>query len=326
MVPGDHRAIASTWIGELPEEGCTVSIIEVEGLAKRYGDHVALRDVTFSVEEGEIFGVLGRNGAGKTTTVECIEGLRQADSGRISVTGLDPARDSAALSRTVGAQLQEGALPDNMKVWEALDLYSSLYPDPLDRRELVDEWGLTEKRNARFGTLSGGQKQRLFIALALVGNPRVAILDELTTGLDPQARRETWSLVERIRDRGVTVLLVTHFMDEAERLCDRIAVFDKGTVAAVGSPDELIGRAGRRQRVSFVPSRPIGDDDLNGLLGVEAVERDADRVTVHGYGDLLQVVTTSLARHEIIPVGLSVQNSGLEDAFLALTGEQEQAR
>lgn len=297
-------------------------IIEVEGLTKRYGDHTALRDVSFSVEEGQIFGVLGRNGAGKTTTVECIEGLRRADSGRISVNGLDPTRHSAELSSTLGVQLQDGALPDNMKVWEALDLYSSLYPTPLNWRELLEEWGLAEKRNARFGKLSGGQKQRLFIALALVGDPRVAILDELTTGLDPQARRDTWSLVERIRDRGVTVLLITHFMDEAERLCDRIAVFDKGTVAAVGSPDELIGRAGPRQRVSFVPSLPISDEDLNGLLGVEAVVRDGDQVTLHGSSDLLQAVTTSLARREIVPVGLSVENTGLEEAFLALTGEE----
>lgn len=297
-------------------------IIEVEGLTKRYGDHTALRDVSFSVEEGQIFGVLGRNGAGKTTTVECIEGLRRADSGRISVNGLDPTRHAAELSSTLGVQLQDGALPDNMKVWEALDLYSSLYPTPLNWRELLEEWGLAEKRNARFGKLSGGQKQRLFIALALVGDPRVAILDELTTGLDPQARRDTWSLVERIRDRGVTVLLITHFMDEAERLCDRIAVFDKGTVAAVGSPDELIGRAGPRQRVSFVPSLPISDEDLNGLLGVEAVVRDGDQVTLHGSSDLLQAVTTSLARREIVPVGLSVENTGLEEAFLALTGEE----
>ncbi|MCP2253280.1 ABC-2 type transport system ATP-binding protein [Prauserella aidingensis] len=295
-------------------------IIEVEGLAKSYGDHVALRDVTFSVEEGEIFGILGRNGAGKTTTVECLEGLRQADSGRISVLGMDPSEQSSELRGQLGVQLQESALPDNMKVWEALDLYSSFHKHPADWNSLLDEWGLAEKRGARFGKLSGGQKQRLFIALALVGNPRVAILDELTTGLDPQARRDTWQLVERIRDKGVTVLLVTHFMDEAERLCDRVAVFHDGRVAAVDSPGAIVAGRGSGQRVSFTPSEPVGDDELLGLPDVTGVERKGELITVSGTGDLLQVVTTALARKEVVPKGLQVHQAGLEDAFLALTG------
>ncbi|MEV8440074.1 ABC transporter ATP-binding protein [Actinosynnema sp. NPDC051121] len=299
-----------------------MSIIEVEHLEKRYGDHVALRDVSFTVEQGEIFGILGRNGAGKTTTVECVEGLRRPDSGRISVLGKDPHRDASELRTKVGVQLQESALPDNMKVWEALDLYSSFHANPADWRGLLEEWGLAEKRNARFGKLSGGQKQRLFIALALVGNPSIAVLDELTTGLDPQARRETWGLVQRIRDKGVTVLLVTHFMDEAERLCDRIAVFDRGAIAAIDTPAGLISRAGGGQRVSFVPSAPVDDAELAALPGVTSVERDGTEVSVRGTGDLLQVLTTALARKDVVPTGLRADRAGLEDAFLALTGEQ----
>ncbi|MEU6077699.1 ABC transporter ATP-binding protein [Micromonospora sp. NPDC047074] len=218
-------------------------VIEVRNLRKQYGDQVAVADVSLSVDEGEIFGLVGPNGAGKTTTVECVEGLRSPDGGSVRVLGLDPRRDRAAVRRKLGIQLQESQLPDRIKVWEALDLYSSFYPHPADWRELMDELGLTPKRNAVFAKLSGGQKQRLSIALALVGNPSVAILDELTTGLDPQARRDTWELVRQVRDRGVTVVLVTHFMDEAERLCDRLAVVAAGRVVAVDTPRNLIAGA-----------------------------------------------------------------------------------
>ncbi|KAB1152845.1 ABC transporter ATP-binding protein [Micromonospora sp. AMSO12t] len=220
-----------------------MSVIEVRNLRKQYGDQVAVADVSLSVEEGEIFGLVGPNGAGKTTTVECVEGLRTPDSGTVRVLGLDPYRDRAAVRRKLGIQLQESQLPDRIKVWEALDLYSSFYPHPADWRELMDELGLAAKRNTVFAKLSGGQKQRLSIALALVGNPSVAILDELTTGLDPQARRDTWELVRQVRDRGVTVVLVTHFMDEAERLCDRLAVVVAGRVVAVDTPRNLIAGA-----------------------------------------------------------------------------------
>ncbi|WP_449560145.1 ABC transporter ATP-binding protein [Micromonospora reichwaldensis] len=220
-----------------------MSVIEVRNLRKQYGDHLAVADVSFSVQEGEIFGLVGPNGAGKTTTVECVEGLRTPDSGTVRVLGLDPRRDRAAVRRKLGSQLQESQLPDRIKVWEALDLYSSFYPHPADWRELMDELGLAAKRNTVFAKLSGGQKQRLSIALALVGNPSVAILDELTTGLDPQARRDTWELVRQVRDRGVTVVLVTHFMDEAERLCDRLAVVAAGRVVTVDTPRNLIAGA-----------------------------------------------------------------------------------
>jgi ABC-2 type transport system ATP-binding protein len=219
-------------------------LIEVTGLRKSYGSRVAVDGVSFTVERGEIFGILGTNGAGKTTTVECLQGLRQADSGEISVLGLDPAADRAALTRRVGVQLQESRLPAKLRVREALELFASFYPDPADVDVLLDQVDLRDHARAYFGKLSGGQKQRVSIALALVGKPELAILDELTTGLDPHARRETWRLVEGVRATGVTVLLVTHFMDEAERLCDRVAVFDAGRVVATGTPAELRAAAG----------------------------------------------------------------------------------
>ncbi|GAB3139515.1 ABC transporter ATP-binding protein [Amycolatopsis stemonae] len=214
-------------------------LIEVTDLRKRYGSRVAVDGVSFTVERGEVFGILGTNGAGKTTTVECLQGLRQADGGVISVLGLDPATDRAALTRRVGVQLQESQLPAKLRVREALELFASFYPDPADVDVLLDRLDLRDHSRRYFGKLSGGQKQRVSIALALVGNPELAILDELTTGLDPHARRETWRLVEGVRATGVTVLLVTHFMDEAERLCDRVALFDAGRVIATGTPAEL---------------------------------------------------------------------------------------
>ncbi len=220
-----------------------MSVIEVNNLHKRYGDLIAVNDISFSVEAGEIFGIVGPNGAGKTTTVELIEGLRAADRGSVRVLGLDPRTNRAEVRRRLGIQLQESQLPDRMKVWEALDLYSSFYPDPANWRALMAEMGLADKRNTVYSKLSGGQKQRLSIALALVGNPEVAVMDELTTGLDPQARRDTWDLIRGVRDRGVSVVLVTHFMDEAERLCDRLAVIKGGELVALDTPTELIAKA-----------------------------------------------------------------------------------
>jgi ABC-2 type transport system ATP-binding protein len=219
-------------------------LIEVTDLRKRYGSRVAVDGVSFTVERGEIFGILGTNGAGKTTTVECLQGLRKADGGEISVLGLDPAADRATLTRRVGVQLQESQLPAKLRVREALELFASFYPDPADVDVLLDRLDLRDHQRTFFGKLSGGQKQRVSIALALVGNPELAILDELTTGLDPHARRETWRLVEGVRATGVTVLLVSHFMDEAERLCDRVAIFDAGRVVATGTPTELRAAAG----------------------------------------------------------------------------------
>jgi len=192
------------------------SIIEIQNLRKTYGSTVAVDDISFEVAEGEIFGLLGPNGAGKTTTVECLQGLRHPDSGSIRVLGLDPRLEAQALRRRIGSQLQESALPDRIKVWEALDLFASVSPNASDWRVLLEQWGLAEKRKASFSSLSGGQRQRLFVALALVNSPEVVFLDEMTTGLDPAARHVAWDLIRAIRDRGTTVTLVTHFMAEAD--------------------------------------------------------------------------------------------------------------
>jgi ABC-2 type transport system ATP-binding protein len=218
-------------------------VIEVSHIHKSYRDHVAVEDISFSVEPGEIFGIVGPNGAGKTTTVECVEGVRNPDRGTVRVLGLDPRTDRAELRQRLGVQLQQGQLPDRLRVAEALELYASFYRRPADWRALADDLGLSPKLRTPFGKLSGGQQQRLSIALALVGGPEVAVLDELTTGLDPQARRDTWDLIRAIRDRGVTVLLVTHFMDEAERLCDRLAVIAQGRVLTVDTPSSLVAGA-----------------------------------------------------------------------------------
>jgi ABC-2 type transport system ATP-binding protein len=297
-----------------------MTVIEVQNLAKRYGETVAVRDVSFSVEPGEIFGILGPNGAGKTTTVECIAGLRTPDSGSITVLG-STAGDPALRSR-IGVQLQESELQDKITVREALELYSSFYPNPADWRALAGDLGLTAKLKSRFGKLSGGQKQRLSIALALIGNPEIAILDELTTGLDPQARRETWELISGIRDRGVTLLLVTHFMEEAERLCDRIVVIDKGAVAALDTPAGLVERTGNEQRIRFRPSTPISDELLTVLPEVRELRRNGPKIEVVGTGNLLHAVVSVLARNGVVAADLTLEQSTLDDAFVHLTGKE----
>ncbi|WP_182901756.1 ABC transporter ATP-binding protein [Microbispora sp. H10830] len=286
-----------------------MAIITVDHLRKAYGTKVAVEDVSFSVEEGEVFGIVGRNGAGKTTTVECVAGLRTPTAGTVTV--------DADLKEQVGVQLQECSLPDKIRVGEALALYASFYSRPADWRALAVEAGLDLR--APFGKLSGGQRQRLSVALALVGSPRVAILDELTTGLDPQARRDTWDLVSRIRERGVTVLLVTHFMEEVERLCDRVAVISRGRVRAVDTPAGLVARAGGEQRLIFHTDDPV--DGLRALPEVASVTRDGGEVTVTGTGDLLSAVAAVLPPSRTR--GLRMERTTLDDAFLVLTGKEE---
>jgi ABC-2 type transport system ATP-binding protein len=302
-----------------------MSVIEVEHLRKRYRDVVAVDDVSFAVERGEIFGILGPNGAGKTTTVEIIEGLRTPDGGTVRVLGLDPQRDGAELRRRVGVQLQESELPDKLKVKEAMELYASFYDRPADWRRLLDDLGLAGRRDAMYGKLSGGQKQRLSIALALVGNPEIAVLDELTTGLDPQARRDTWELIEQIRDRGVTVVLVTHFMEEAERLADRVAVIDAGRLVAIDSPAGLVSRLDAGQTIRFRPTTPLDDRILTALPEVRGVRHSGSQVLVTGTGDLLQAVISVLARHHIVAADLRMEQANLDDAFMALTTTEERS-
>ena len=294
--------------------------IEVEHLVKTYGDATVVNDVSFTVEEGEIFGILGPNGAGKTTIVETIEGLRRPDAGTIRVLGLDPIRDAAEVRQRLGAQLQESRLPDKLKVWEAMDLFASFYRKPAPWPELLERLGLADRLDARYKDLSGGQKQRLSAALALVGDPQIAVLDELTTGLDPQARRATWDLIEQIRDDGVTVVLVTHFMEEAERLADRVAVIDGGRLVAIDTPTALVTRTAPEQTIRFRPSVPFQAPLLTVLPEVVSVREHGSRVVVTGTGDLLGAVTAALARNRVVAEELRIEQANLDDAYVALTG------
>ncbi|WP_201302138.1 ABC transporter ATP-binding protein [Streptomyces tendae] len=294
-------------------------VIEVTDLRKSYGGRPVVDGVSFAVEEGEIFGVLGPNGAGKTTTVECVEGLRVPDAGRVRVTGLDPVADHRRVAEVLGAQLQQSELQPKLTVREALELYAAFYPKPADWRPLAERLDLGPMLNTRFAKLSGGQKQRLFIALALVGDPRVVVLDELTTGLDPRARRETWQLIEDIRAGGVTVLLVTHFMEEAQRLCDRIAVIDRGRVAALDTPAGLIRRSAGATVISFTPSAPLDEADLWALPELASVEFRDGRLTLSGTDETVNAVITLLARTRVTAHQLRVTDTTLDDAFLDLT-------
>jgi len=294
-------------------------VIEVERLKKSYGSTVAVDDVSFNVIEGEIFGLLGPNGAGKTTTVECLQGLRRADEGRLRVLGLDPQSQAGQLRALMGSQLQESALPDRIKVWEALDLFASFTSSPADWTNLLQQWGLAEKRNASFASLSGGQRQRLFIALALVNNPKVVFLDEMTAGLDPAARRSAWDLIRAIRDGGATVVLVTHFMDEAENLCDRLAIVDHGKIAALDTPRGLVTRYAGEVRVTFSTDQA----DLSWLRevpNVREVKRHEAVVDVTGVGPVAVLVAAALVQHGIEPPDLRTEQATLEDVFLKLTG------
>jgi len=293
--------------------------VEVTGLRKQYGRTVAVADVSFRVDEGEIFGLLGPNGSGKTTTVECLQGLRRADAGSISVFGLDPVADPSRVRRIVGTQLQDSALPDRLRVAEALRLFSAISPGGPPWQQLLDEWGLADRRNTAFGDLSGGQQQRLFVALALVAEPRLVVLDEMTTGLDPAARRVAWDLVDAVRARGTTVVLVTHFMDEAQRLCDRLAVLMSGHVIARGTPAELIKS---QQRGSVVHFTAPGGADLGflaGVRGVSGVDRSDGAVQVTGSGPLLARVAHALVDRGLEPEDLRSELPTLEDAYLLLT-------
>jgi len=294
--------------------------IAVEHLFKKYGEFVAVNDVSFSIHEGEIFGIIGPNGAGKTTTVECISGLRVPDSGSISIFGLSPQKDRNKIRKFVGVQLQQSAMPPRLKVGEAVELFASFYSNPLDPNDLLETLGITDIKNSMFKNLSGGQKQRLSIALALIGNPKVAILDELTTGLDPEARRETWALIEGVRDRGVSVILVTHFMDEAERLCDRLALINHGRLEVLDTPEAIAALAGGN-RVRFVPSQPVDDKTLYGIPGVSQVERKERYIIISGTGDLAASVINSLAKIGVHVSEIEARQGNLDDAFVKLTKE-----
>ncbi len=297
-------------------------VIEVQNLRKTYGEKTAVDDVSLTVHAGEIVGILGRNGAGKTTTVEAVAGLRTADAGRIRVLGHDPQRHPERIREHVGIQLQQAKLPPKITVAEALRLYASFYAEPADDAELLDLLGLTEHRDKRFEKLSGGLQQRLSIALALVGNPRIAILDELTTGLDPQARRETWALIDQVRRRGVTILLVTHFMDEAEHLSDRVVVIDEGRVVAEGSPAELAQDAAGRRSFRMTTPQPVDLAVVRALPEVIDVVQRGREIEVTGTRTVLPAVVLELARHDIVPDDITTLRRSLEDVFLEVTGHR----
>ncbi|GAA2745774.1 MULTISPECIES: ABC transporter ATP-binding protein [Kitasatospora] len=301
------------------------AIIEVHDLRKSYRGRAVVDGVSFTVREGEIFGLLGPNGAGKTTTVECVEGLRRPDGGRVRVAGFDPHTDREAITRLLGAQLQESELQPKITVREALELHSLCHRRPADWRTLAERLGLDGHLDQRFAKLSGGQKQRLFIALALVGNPRVVVLDELTTGLDPRARQDTWRLIEDVRDSGVTVLLVTHLMAEAQRLCDRIAVLRDGRIAALDTPSGLVARSSANTEISLTPSRPLDPRELAALPAVAAVRQREGRLVINGTDETVDALVGLLARNGVTADRLRVTDVGLDDAFLDLTGDDAPA-
>ncbi len=302
------------------------AIVQVDGLRKTYGTTVAVENVSFQVRAGEIFGMVGPNGAGKTTTIECLEGLRKPDAGAVRVLGVDPQREGQTLRLSAGMQLQQSNLPDRMKVWEALDMYASFYPKPADWRELLTQLGLGEKRNAYFSKLSGGQKQRLFIALALLPNPQLVFLDELTTGLDPQARHAIWDLVRDVRAKGMTVLLTTHFMEEAERLCDRVAILDHGRIVALDTPSALIHGLEAEERVIFTLDGDVSPSLTKCLSLVGRLEIQGNQVTVHGKDGrkvpLVSEVVNLLTDERVSFRDLRTEQPTLEDVFLSLTGRE----
>ena len=290
----------------------------IEGLRKRYGSTVAVDGVDLAVPEGRIFGILGPNGSGKTTTVECAYGLRVADAGRIRVFGVDPRAEPDRVARLVGTQFQDSALPDRLTVGEAVHLFAALAGQPVDEAAVLDTWGLRAKRRASFGSLSGGQRQRLFVALALLGRPRLVFLDEMTTGLDPGARREVWQLVEEIRDGGTTVVLVTHFMDEAERLCDRLAVIVNGRVRAEDTPAGLVDRYGGGTAARFDAPAGLDPAKLSALPGVSTVDADCPEWTVRGGGGFVTALGHLLTVEGHGDAELRVHRASLEDAYVNL--------
>jgi ABC-2 type transport system ATP-binding protein len=298
--------------------------LQVENLVKRYGDVEAVRGVSFNVEEGEVFGLLGPNGAGKTSTIEIMEGLRTPDSGRVSVCGLDPQKNPQELKHEIGAALQSTSLPDKLRVIEALRLFASFYRRHRNPEELLTRFGLQEKRNTFYIQLSGGQKQRLALAMALVNDPKVLFFDEPTAGLDPQVRREIYDIIEELRREKKTIVMTTHYIEEAERLCDRVAIVDHGTVIALGTPRELKERSGDKTRLEVRLARPEPQEILKKLEGVSDCRILGDSYILHCQRPPQAIV--SLVKHlestgnELI--SLEIATPSLEDVFIELTGRR----
>jgi len=299
------------------------SAIQVENLHKNYGSFTAVQDISFSVHHKEIFGIVGPNGAGKTTTIECLEGLRRPDNGLVRVLGLDPQKSRRALHERIGVQLQESHIASQIKVWEVLDLYTSFYEKSVDYEDLMVKLNLSPSRSTFYSRLSGGQKQRLFIALSLINDPEIVFFDELTTGLDPQARRVIWDLVREVNDSGKTVVLTTHFMEEAERLCDRVLIMDHGRIVALDTPENLIKNLEAEHKVIFAVKGQFRTEDFGLLATVETVEVFRDKVTISGKDQrLLADVVNLLAERKIRYYDLQTQQPNLEDVFIRLTGKE----
>ncbi len=297
-----------------------MKMIEVDALTVKYGALCAVDGVSFSVAEQEIFGIVGPNGAGKTSAVECIEGLRRAHSGRVSVAGLDPWRERKALYGVIGVQLQDTAYQDRVRVGEICALFSSLYRNPAPFEELLEVMRLGDKRKTAVGNLSGGQRQKLSIVLALLPNPRVVFLDELTTGLDPRARHQMWDLMLQLRERGLTIVLVSHYMDEVEAVCDRVAIMDRGRILVDGSVGDVVGRFDLLTEISFYAGL-MQPGELAGLAGVQSVERQRNRIIVRGRSDeAVGAVLQYLGQNSVAYSGLVVKQPGLEEVFLELAG------
>ena len=297
------------------------NVVSCAAVSRNFGSFAALEDVSFKVREGEIFGVVGPNGAGKTTLLNCLEGLDRPSSGHVEVLGCDPIKDQHSLAQQIGVQLQSAALPPRLTVQDALELYSAFYERPRPWRELLTDLGIKDKANARVDRLSGGERQRVFVALALINRPRLAFLDELTTALDPQSRRNMWDTVEHVRDSGATVVLTTHYMEEAERLCDRVAIIDHGRLVALDTVTSLIQQhAGDTTAKLILSASPSAEFDLNGVPGVTSARTEGRELTIRGAADGLQGVLAALAAHRITVTSMSTTTPGLEDVFLALTG------
>jgi ABC-2 type transport system ATP-binding protein len=298
------------------------TVVSVEDLRKTYGQRVAVDDVSFEVHRREIFGILGSNGAGKTTVVEILQGLRDRTGGRVSVLGLDPAREKNQLRRIIGSQLQSSALPERLRIVEAIKLFAHARNVPVDVEATIAAWNLEPLRNRAFGSLSGGEQQRLFVALALLGDPELVLLDELTTGLDPSARHATWDLIRQVRDRGTTVVLVTHFMDEAETLCDRVAIMDRGKMVACDTPTALTAHHGGPVTITFSTTNGYRPDHLLAVPGVASADLGNGRVTVTGQSGTAVRVAAALAEHGVTPDDYRTHYPSLEDVFLSMTGHR----
>jgi len=295
------------------------TVLKVHDLVKKYANKSVVKSIDLEVQEGEILGILGHNGAGKTTSIECIQGLRQRDGGEVSIYGFDPQRQRHKVRSIIGSQLQHSELPDKLKIGEAFQLFSREHKNNIP--ELLNDWGLKEKEHEYFASLSGGQKQRLFIALALLNDPKIVFLDELTTGLDPFARREVWKSIKKIQRRGITVVLVSHFIDEVEALCQRIIIMKKGRIKAQGTIADIKAEYADEVIVKF--RTETTDQDVSWLKkvpGMKAIKRRGRTVRLIGSQQMVVHVGSVMIAHDFVPQAMEIHQASLEEAFIKING------